>query len=284
MSSIAERTSPPLREVRGPSALGTSWSRFWTMLWLTAVTDFKLRYVHSKLGYAWTLLRPLLFFGVVFVVMREVLRFGQGVPNYAAMLLLNIMLFQYFQETTTRAVRSVTARENVVRKMQFPRLAIPLSVSLTSTFTLCLNLVAGFALLLLMGVGPRPTWLLLPALLAVLVVFTTAVAMLLSVLYIRFRDVAEVWGVISRVLFYATPILYPIEAVPEGFRTLVLVNPLTPLFEQARVWVVDSSAPGAIEAAGGAPLLLVPALLFVATCALSLWMFNREAPYVAEAL
>lgn len=284
MSAGAELTSPPLREVTGPSALGTSWSRFWTLLWLTSVTEFKLRYVHSRLGYVWTLLRPLLFFGVVFVVMREVLRFGQGIPGYASMLLLNIMLFQYFQETTTRGVRSVTGREAVVRKMQFPRIAIPLSVSLTSTFTLCLNLVAGFALLLLMGTEPRATWLLLPVLLALLVTFTTAVAMLLSVLYVRFRDIAEVWSVVSRVLFYATPILYPIELVPEGFRSVVAANPLTPIFEQARVWIIDPAAPGPAEAAGGAALLLVPLALFLAVCGLSVWIFKREAPRVAEAL
>jgi ABC-2 type transport system permease protein len=273
-----------LREVKGPSAFGTTWGRFWDLLWLTAVTEFKLRYLHSVLGYAWTLLRPLLFFGVVFVVLRQILRFGEGIPNYAAMLLLNIMLFQYFQETTTRAVRSVTSREGLVRKMQFPRIAIPVSVSLTGALTLCLNLVTGFALILVLGVEPRPSWLLLPVVLVLLVMFTTAIAMILSVLYIRFRDVAQVWSVVSRVLFYATPILYPIEIVPDEFRPIVAANPLAPLFELARVWVVDPTAPGPVEAAGGALMLLIPIALFIVICVFALWIFAREAPHVAEVL
>lgn len=283
MTPLAE-ASAELRPVPGPSAFGGDPKRFWNLLWLTSVTEFKTRYVGSALGYAWTLVRPLLFFGIVFMVIRNVIRFGDGIENYAAMLMLNIMLFQYFQEGTSRAVRSVTQRENLVRKMQFPRIVIPLSVSLTAGFTLLLNLVVGFALILLFGVEPTLTWLLFPLILLPLLALTTAVAAILSVLFIRYEDIQQVWSVIARMLFYATPILYPIELVPESFRAVVAINPLAPLFEQVRAWVIDPSAPSAIEAVGSPLLLATPLMLLIGICVFALWIFEREAPRVAEAL
>lgn len=276
--------APELREVKGPSAFGGSPRRFWELLWLTSVTEFRVRYANTVLGYVWTIVQPLIFFGVIFMVLREVLRFGAGVENYALILVLGIVMFQYFSQATARGVRSVSAKERMVRKMQFPRIIIPLSVSLTAAFTLLLNLVAVFALFLVTGLEPRWSWLLLSVVVLGLVLLTTALAMILSVAYVRSEDTAEGWSLVSRMLFYASPILYPIELVPDSFRSIVAANPLAPLLEQARVWVIDPSAPNAVEAAGLVGGLLVPIGLIVAICAFALWLFEREAPRVAEAL
>jgi len=277
-------TTTELREIRGPSAFGGSPRRFLDLLWLMSLTEFRTRYVGSSLGYAWTLLRPLVFFGVIFVVLRGLIGFGADTKHYAAMLVLNIILFQYFSDATNRAVRSVKARENLVRKMQFPRIVIPLSVALTGGFTLLLNLVAGLALIVATGVVPRPSWLLLPVIVVLLGLLTIGTSLILSVLFVRSEDIAEGWSLISRILFYLSPVLYPIELVPEALRALVSINPLAPLLVQAREWVVDPAAPNALEAAGGLAGLAVPAALFVLTCAFGLWLFEREAPRVAEAL
>jgi ABC-2 type transport system permease protein len=276
--------SPGLRDVRGPSAFGGEPRRFWELLWLTSATEFRVRYANTFLGYVWTIVRPLIFFGVIFLVMREVLRFGEGIENYGLMLVLGLVLFQYFQEATARGVRSVSAREGMVRKMQFPRIIIPLSVSLTAAFTLFLNLLAVFPLFLISGLTPRPSWALLTIVVALLILFTTGVTMLLSVLFVRSEDTAQGWTLLSRMLFYASPVLYPIELVPESLRSIVAANPLAPLLEQARVWVVDSGAPSAVEAAGVGWGLLVPLGLLLLTCLFALWLFEREAPRVAEAL
>ena len=117
-----------------------------------------------------------------------------------------------------------------------------------------------------------------------LFVFTTAVSMLLSSLYVRFRDTAIIWSVVSTALFYATPVLYPIERVPSQYRDLILLNPLTPMFEQTRKWVIDPGAPGAVSAAGGWTHLLPSLALFVGICVLGAWYFNRAAPRIAEEL
>ena len=273
-----------LRDVRGPSALGGGGRRALDLLYLIATTEFKKTYFGTVLGYLWSLARPLMLFGVLLAVFTQVFRIGSQVPNYPVLLLFNIVLFGFFQEATTTAVTSIVGQESVVRKTQFPRIVIPLAVVLTALFNLGLNLVVVFVFVLGWGIDPQWTWLLFPLVLAALIVLTTAVSMIVSSLYPRFRDTAIIWTVLATVLFYATPVLYPLEVVPETMKDLLMLNPLTPLFELARKWVIDPSAPGPVDAAGGWALLLVPIALYLAVCALAVWIFNREAPLIAEQL
>ena len=277
-------TAGGLRELRGPSAVGGGWRRFFDLLYLIAVTDFKKTYFGTVLGYVWSLARPLMLFGVLLAVFTQIFRVGSGVPHYPVLLLLNIVVFGFFQEATLGAVTSVAAREGIVRKTQFPRVVIPLAVVFTSLFNLSLNLVAVLIFLFAFGVEPTWTWLLFPLILATLLVFTVGVSMMLSALYVRFRDVAIIWTVLVTVLFYGTPVLYPIEIVPETVKNVILLNPLTPIFEQMRVWIIDPGAPSAIDEADGVLLLLVPVVIYVAVCGLAVWVFNREAPRIAEEL
>ena len=277
-------TAGGLRELRGPSAVGGGWRRFFDLLYLIAVTDFKKTYFGTVLGYVWSLARPLMLFGVLLAVFTQIFRVGSGVPHYPVLLLLNIVVFGFFQEATLGAVTSVAAREGIVRKTQFPRVVIPLAVVFTSLFNLSLNLVAVLIFLFAFGVEPTWTWLLFPLILATLLVFTVGVSMMLSALYVRFRDVAIIWTVLVTVLFYGTPVLYPIEIVPETVKNVILLNPLTPIFEQMRVWIIDPGAPSAIDEADGVLLLLTPVVIYVAVCGLAVWVFNREAPRIAEEL
>ena len=280
----AQPESLRLREVHGPSAVGGGWKRFGELLYLISVTEFKRTYFGTVLGYIWSLLRPLLLFAVLLFVFTKIVRLGSDVPHYPVLLLMNVVLFGFFSEATTTAVMSVVNQESVVRKTQFPRLVIPLSVVVTSLFNLAANLVVVLIFILAFGVTPQWTWLLFPLVLLVLFVFATAISMLLSSLYVRFRDTAIIWTVVAQALFYATPVIYPIEKVPDQYRDLILLNPLTPLFEQARKWVIDPDAPGAVSAAGGWTHLLPAISLFVVGCALGAWYFNREAPRIAEEL
>lgn len=276
--------APELREVRGPSALGGGWRRSLELILLIAVTEFKRSYLGTALGYAWSLARPLLLFAVLLTVFTQAFDLGDRVVNYPVLLLFNIVLFGFFQEATTQAVHSIVSQESVVRKTQFPRLVIPLAVVLTALFNLAVNLVVVLGFLLAYGVAPTWTWLLFPLVLAVLFVLTTAVAMLLAALFPRFRDTAIIWSVTATALFYATPVLYPLEIVSGTVRDLLSINPLTPLFELARRWVIDPDAPGPVAASGGSLWILVPIAIFAAVCVLAVWVFNREAPRIAEEL
>jgi ABC-2 type transport system permease protein len=273
-----------LREVRGPSALGGGWARTLDLLYLIAVTEFRRSYLGTALGYLWSLARPLLLFGVLLVVFTKAFDLGDRVREYPVLLLFNIVLFGFFQEATTLAVGSIVAQESVVRKTQFPRVVIPLAVVLTGLFNLAMNLVVVFVFILASGVDPTWTWLLLPVVLALLTVFTAAVAMTVSALNPRFRDTAIIWSVAVTALFYATPVLYPLELVSGTLGRLLALNPLAPLVELARKWVIDPDAPGPAAAAGGAAWLFVPAAIFVLVCVLAVWVFHREAPRIAEEL
>jgi ABC-2 type transport system permease protein len=269
-----------LTDVRGPSALGGGARRSMELLWLIAVTEFKRTYFGTVLGYLWSLCRPLLLFAVLLVVFTHVLRLGDSVPHYPVFLLLNIVLFGFFQEATNTAVGSVLAQEAVVRKTQFPRLVIPLAVVLTSVFNLVLNLVVVLVFVLGFGISPTWTWLLFPLILLALFVLTIAVAMILSALYPRFRDLAIIWAVFSTALLYASPVLYPIQRAGGTLQHLLAFNPLAPLFELTRRWLIQPGAPvqtGVLDIA-------VPAAIFLGVCVLAVWVFRREAPRIAEAL
>jgi len=286
----AETANPAeLKEVRGPAALGGGSQRFFDLLWLISVTEFKRVYFGTVLGYLWSLIRPLMLFGVLLFVFTKVFKIGSDqAEHYPVLLLLGIVTFTFFQEATVNAVGSVIAQEGVVRKTQFPRLVIPLAVLLTAVFNLALNLVVVFVFVFAWGVEPTWTWLLFPVALAALFALTAAVGMALSVLYVRFRDVAIIWAVLAQVLFYATPVLYPIGPGGlggEDLERLLMINPLAVIFEQIRHWVIEPDvAPSALEAANGWLGLLPAALIFFGLCAFGAWIFNREAPRIAEEL
>jgi ABC-2 type transport system permease protein len=272
-----------LREVRGPSATGGGRRRFFYLLWLISATEFKKSFHGTAFGYLWSLVRPLMLFGVLLVVFTRIFRFE--VPNYPVLLLFNLVVFGLFQEGTGAAVSSVLAQEGIVRKTQFPRLVIPLSSVMVALFTMALNLIAVFTFILAYGVDPTWTWLLLPVILLLVFVLTCAVSLLLSALNVRFRDVAIIWTVAATVLLYATPIIYPIDFLEPSFlKDVLLANPLTLIFEQARAWIIDPTAPGAVSVAGGWLNMLPAAAIYVVTCILGVWVFNREAPKIAERL
>lgn len=277
--------------MQGPSALGGGARRFFDLLWLISVTEFRRVYFGTVLGYLWSLIRPLMLFGVLLFVFTQVFKVGgELVEHYAVMLLLGIVLYTFFQEATSSAVTSVVSQEGVVRKTQFPRLVIPLATVVTACFNLMLNLIIVFVFVLAFGVSPAWTWLLFPIALLFLFVGAAGVSMALSALYVRFRDTAIIWVVVSQVLLYLTPILYPVNAFESSTNArllehLLMINPLAVIFTQVRIWILhEPGAPTALAAAGGWLGLLPAAIIYFGVCFYGAWFFNREAPRIAEAL
>jgi ABC-2 type transport system permease protein len=281
------RRTLELREVQGPSALGGGSRRFFDLLKLISVTEFKRVYFGTVLGYLWSLIRPLMLFGVLLLVFTQVFRVGSNkVEHYPVFLLMGIVLYTFFSESTTNAVTSVVSQEGVVRKTQFPRAVIPLATTVTAVFNLLLNLIIVLVFILAFGVTPAWTWFLFPVAVAALFIGAAGLSMALSALYVRFRDTAIIWVVASQVLLYLTPILYPVNALGEETKErLLMINPLSVIFEQVRVWVLhESQAPTAVQAAGGWAGLIPAAVIYVGVVAFGAWYFNREAPRIAEAL
>jgi ABC-2 type transport system permease protein len=271
--------------IKGPSAFSGDLKRFVALTATLGVLEFKVRYFGSVLGYFWQLFRPLLLFGVLFVVFTEFVKFNAGVEHFPVLLLTGIVLFTFFADATTGAVTSVLDRENLVRKIQFPRVVVPLAVVTTSVINPLVNHLAVGVFVVASGVTPRATWLLLPIPLLVLVVLAVGVSMLLSALYVRFRDLRPIWEVALQVLFYASPILYAVEVISNGtIRKALMLNPIGAILQQTRHWLVGGDAASAAQVVGGGARLLVPGTIVVGTALLGLWVFNREAPRIAEEL
>jgi ABC-2 type transport system permease protein len=269
---------------RGPNAIGEDLRRFGSLTFTLAATDFKLRFFGSALGYLWSLVKPLMLFGVLYVVFTEIIRFGGDVEHYPVYLLSSIVLFTLFSETTTGGVTSLLDRENLLRKIRFPRLVIPLAVALHALFNVGLNLLVVLVFVLASGIEPRVDWLELPFLIAFLALFATGITMLLSALYVRFRDVEPIWEVTVQLLFYASPVLYVITFVPESVRELAAMNPIAAVLTQTRHALIDPDAPTAVEVMGGWPNALVPLVIVAAVFAVGFWVFARETPRIAENL
>jgi ABC-2 type transport system permease protein len=291
MSATAEASSTG-RLVRGPSALTNDWSRFWHLTYNIARNEFKLRFFGSVLGYLWQLMRPLLLFGVLYVFFVLVANVnsqtGPGDEHYGAQLLASIVLFTFFGEATGGAVRSVVDRENLVRKIHFPRLVIPLAVVLLAGFNLGLNLCVVFIFALAEGVTPMLSWLELPLIVLFLGVLATGVAMLLSALFVRFRDIQPIWEVFSQILFYASPVIISIATVQAKLSPtwlhLYMLNPLATTFQQFRHAMITNATPSSAALLGSWAALLEPVAIVAAVFAVGFWVFNRSAPAIAENL
>jgi ABC-2 type transport system permease protein len=284
------------RPIKGPRALTDDWVRFWHLTYNLARNEFKLKFFGSVLGYVWQLMRPLLLFGVLYVFFVLIFKVdrakGAASHFYGAQLLGSIVLFTFFTEVTAGAVRSVVDRENLVRKIQFPRMVIPLSITLLGMFNLGLNLVVVMIYALVAGVRPMLSWLELPLIVAMLTMFCTGLAMLLSALFVSFRDIQPIWEVFSQILFYSSPVIIPVETVRRELLRhhqplllhIYLLNPLVTVFQQFRHAMINHATLSAGEALGSWLALLEPLSIVAAAFVLGFWVFNRTAPLVAENL
>lgn len=278
--------------VHGPSALSGDLRRFWSLTFTLARTEFKVRFYGSVLGYLWTLVRPLLLFGVIWVFFTQVGHVNDttqpGMEQYGSQLLGSIVLMQFFAEATGGAVRSMVDRENMLRKIHFPRLVIPASVVLLAMFNLGLNLIVWLIFSLISGVEPMVSWLVLPVILGGLVLVTAGMAMLLSALFVWFRDVQPIWEVLLQVLFYASPVIISIQTVKEHFGTtglhIYMLNPLAVIFQQFRHSMVTHATPSAGQALGSWTALLEPVAIVLVIFAVGFAVFDRSAARIAENL
>ena len=267
-----------------PDVIGNDLRRVAALSWTLATTEFKLRFYGSVLGYTWTLVRPFALFGVIYVVFALVVKVGAGVKHYPAYILLSMVLFQFTTGIVSGALTSLVNREQMLRKMRFPYVVIPLAVILQATFDLAMTLTAVSIFIVAVGVYPTWSWFELFPLIGVLVLFGSGLGLLLSVLYVRFRDMAPIWDVAAQMLFYASPVLYVATQIPASWQRPLLANPIGAVLTEMRHAVVDPTAAGAAEVIGGAERLLIPAGIVVGFFALGVWAFHREAPRVAENL
>ena len=268
----------------GPPAIGGDFRRLLDVTRLLAMAEFKHKYLDAALSYLWAVLGPLAFFAVLYLVFTNVGRFNRGIAHYPLYLLSALVLWIYFAEATGMALGCLVGSESLLRRVSFPHIAIPLAVVTMAFFDLCMNALVVLAFMLASGVTPRLSWLEVVPLVGLLSLLITGVAMLLSALYVRYRDVDHIWVVARQLLFYGSGIFFVVTAFPASIRAVILANPITAVFTQVRHAVIDPHAPSFVSAAGGVGRALIPLAVVAIVFALGLWVFHRESPTVAENL
>jgi ABC-2 type transport system permease protein len=271
-------------EGHAPHGRSAEIRRIANLTWTLAVTDWKLRFYGSLLGVLWTLVRPFAYFGVIYFVFTEIAGLDKNVHNYGIYILFALVLFTFFGEITSNSVPSLVARENLLRKMHFNPIVIPLSITVAALLNLGMTLIAVFIFVFANGEWPMWGWLELPVIIALVAILATGVGMLLSTLYVRYRDVQPIWEVGLQILFYGSTVLYVATSVPDKYQRILLLNPLASIFAQMRKAVVDPNAPSATALFGNDARILIPLGLIFGLFAFGLWFFQRESPRVAENL
>lgn len=249
------------------------------------ITDFKIRYQGSVLGYFWTLLKPLALFAILYVVFVKFLRLGENEPHFAVSLLFGIVLWNYFTEVTLGGVASIVSKGDLMRKLYFPRYVIVIAGSLSALINLVLNLVVVVFFMILDGVTLH--WTAPFAIFPIFEIFLVALSLsfLLSALYVRFRDINYIWEVVLQAAFYATPILYPLSmVVPVSMLAvkLMLLNPIAQALQDARTLLIDPNTVTIADAYNNALARLIPLLIVTGLMVIAVIYFRRQSPNFAE--
>jgi len=244
-------------------------------------TDFKVRYQGSALGYLWSLLRPLLLFAVLYVVFVYIFKLNRGVPHYGVYLLLGIVMWTFFMETTMIGMGSVVNKGDLIRKISIPRYLVVVSSSVSALINLCFNLFVVLIFVFINGVHPSLNWFLLIPILVELYAFSLSIAFFLSAFYVKFRDVIFIWEVVIQGGFYATPILYSLSLVPSKYRGWILLNPLAQIIQDARHAAVTNTT---ITTWGVLRLryAIIPIILVVIMITLASIYFKKQSKSFAE--
>jgi ABC-2 type transport system permease protein len=258
------------------------------ILHVLAAMDFKLKYSGSALGYVWSVVKPLALFTMLYLVFAKVFRLGEISDYYPLALLIGIVIYTFFVDATSLAMYSIVQRETLLRKLSFPRLVIPTSTTLAAAITFGVNLVVVAVFIAWNQIPPRPNWVLLVPLLLQLYVFVLGVSLVLATLFVRFRDIGQIWELATQLILYATPIIYPVGFLPEWARTIAFLNPLTQILQDVRAIVlyqdIDPNLITAADVFNTSAGRLLPVAITLAVFALGLWIFRRQAPWFAERL
>jgi ABC-2 type transport system permease protein len=211
-------------------------------------TDFKLRYQGSAIGYAWSLLKPLFMFAILYVVFTMIFPLGKDIPHYPVYLFTGMMLWTLFADMTQQSIGSIVGRGDLIRKIKIPRWMIVVATSLNVLINLALNMVVLIIFMVLNHVEPMMTLAWFPLVILQVYVLALGCSFLLSAAYVKYRDIQYIWEVLLQAGFYLTPILYPLTLVGNHlFRQLIFLNPMAQAIQDAR-WAIVSHDPRVITA------------------------------------
>ena len=251
------------------------------------VTDFKLRYQGSVLGYLWSLLKPLLLFTILYVIFVKFLRFdkGSGIDHFSVYLLLGVVLWSFFTEATSQGMSAIVGRGDLIRKINFPKYIIVISGTLSALINLILNLVVVSFFIVFNGVSLHTSLFLFPLNILELYVFSLAVAFLLAALYVKYRDISHIWEVFLQGAFYATPILYSVGMViaySEFAAKVLLLNPVAQIIQDARYNTISHQTITTNSLIGNPIVESIPYIIVIVFVVFAVWYFKKSQKYFAE--
>ncbi len=248
------------------------------------ISDFKLRYQNSFLGYLWSLLKPLMMFGVLYIVFTKIIRLGDDVPHYPSYLLLGLVLWTFFVEATVAGMNAIVGRGDMIRKVSVPKHTIVISSVLSAFVTFSLNMVVVFVFMIIGNVPFQPVIFLAIFYVIELVIFCLGISFLLSALYVKFRDFSHIWDVVLQILFYATPIIYSLAIVPASFIKIVSISPLTQIIQDIRSVMITPETLTTKEVFHTQFGRILPMLIVLGITVYAVWYFRRSAKNFAEEL
>ncbi len=255
------------------------------VLRVVGVIEFKAKYAGAALGYVWSMVKPLAYFGVLWLVFAHLLRTANQTSDFPIFLLIGILLFTFFNEMVGVMLPSIVEGGSILRRLSFPPILVPLSASVGIFITFLVNLSVIILFVGIQRVAPRIEWLLVIPLLVELYLFCLGIGLLVSALYVRFRDVGQIWELTSQLLFFASAIFYPIGILPIWAQKVAFLNPFVQIMQDVRHAVLGSSGPNDLTAAdvyanvGGRT---IPIAIVVLISIGGLAFFRRDGRYFAE--
>lgn len=224
------------------SALGRPW-RYRDLLGNLVLRDLRVKYKGSSLGFAWSFLHPLLMAAVYTVAFKYVVRIQ--VEHFPVFLLSGLLPWTFFAAAVSAATASVAENAPLVRKVAFPRMILPLAAVASQLLQFLLMYLAVLPVAALLGVAPSASLAALVPVFVLQLVFVAGLALAGATAYVHFRDTRHLLEVLLQVWFWATPIVYPLSLVPEPFRWLVKLNPMTLIVESCHLAVLGHAWPPA---------------------------------------
>lgn len=250
------------------------------------ITDFKLRYQGSVLGYAWSLLKPLFLFAIMYVVFGLLVKLG-SVEHYPVYLLFGIVLWTFFSEATNQGMSSIINRGDLIRKIKFPKYIIVLSTTISALINLTLNLVIVAVLMILSGIELTPIAAMLPLYILEIYLLALGLAFFLAALNVKYRDTAHIWEIIMQAAFYATPIIYPMSLVIEKSvlaAQIMMINPVAQAIQDARYVLVTHESVTVASLFGNVLYTAIPIAIVLLIFVGGIAYFNKHSKYFAETI
>jgi ABC-2 type transport system permease protein len=254
------------------------------ILLVIAGTEYKLKYQGSALGYVWSVVKPLALFSLMYLIFGRLFNLVDISEYYPLSLLIGIVLFSFFGDATSLGMTSIVANASLVRRLSFPRAIVPVSATLTAAITFAVNAIVVAGFVAWRGITPQLDWLLLVPLMLELYVLVVGVSLILATMFVFLRDIGQVWELALQLLFYATPIIYPIGFLPPWARDIAFLNPITQILQDVRALILYPDLPANKITAPDALATgrLLPIAITLGIFVGGLLLFRRFEPKFAE--